>query len=85
MTTITVTPELRRQLLDFSQPLEFRDEQGELLGFLDPAQRKPTYEELMASCPYTEEELRERARNFKDSGRTTEDILRELREKWPIE
>jgi hypothetical protein len=82
MTTVTISRDLQSQLQHLVGRAELRGEDGRLVGFFNP---QPTYEELMASCPHTEEELQERARNFKDSGRTTEEILRELRAKWPIE
>jgi len=47
MTTITVTPKLRRQLLDFSKPIEFRDEAGHVLGFLNPVLFTPLSDECV--------------------------------------
>jgi len=46
--------------------------------------RSPTFDGLMAACPFSEAELNEFAKS-PDSGRTTADILGELRQKWPIE
>jgi hypothetical protein len=82
MTTITIPKDLQLRLQGLKDRAELRSEDGRLIGFFNP---KPTVEELMASCPHTEEELRERARNAKDTGRTTEDVLRELRAKCPTE
>ncbi len=84
MTTITVTPELLKQLNGLIGPLEFRDAEGRLLGAFQPSGAKLTYDQMMATCPYTEEELDEMAKS-PSIGRTTAEILDELKKKWPIE
>ena len=81
---ITVTPELLKQLNGLISPLEFRDAEGRLLGSYEPSGEKLTYDQMMATCPYSEEELAEMARS-PATGQTTAEILQELREKWPIE
>jgi hypothetical protein len=85
MTTITVTPELLKQLKGLAGPLEFRDAEGHFLGAFQPSGEQPTYEQLMATCPYTEDELREIDRQPRDVGRPLSEILEDLQKKWPIE
>lgn len=81
MTTVTIPPELQLKLQSLQGRAMLCGEDGRLVGYFDS---KPTYEDIMATCPYTEAELAEFARS-PDSGRTTADILRELEAKWPIE
>jgi hypothetical protein len=87
MTTITVTPELLKQLKGLVGPLEFRDAQGRLLGAFKPSGEIPTYDQVIANSPHSDEELREIARQAKESGsgRTLSEILEDLKKKWPIE
>ena len=87
MTTITVTPELLKQLNGLIGPLEFRDPEGRLLGAFQPTGEKPTYAQVIATSPHTEEELLEEARQCLASGggRTLLDILKDLQSKWPSE
>jgi hypothetical protein len=85
MTTVTVTPDLLKQLKGLTGPLEFRDANGRLLGAFQPSGEKLTYDQMMATCPYTEEELNTRSEAAPEEYRTTAEVLRELREKWPIE
>ena len=83
MTTITVTPDLLKMLKGLVGPLEFRDQDGNLLGAFHPVGEKPTYEQIMATCPYTEEELDEAAKQT--GGRILSEILKDLEQKWPSE
>jgi hypothetical protein len=85
MTTLTVTREMLRPLCGLLCPLEFRDESDQLLGMFSPSGEKPTFDQIMATCPYSEEELNRRAAEPVLSTRTTTEILRDLNEKWPIE
>jgi hypothetical protein len=84
MTTITVTPDLLKELNGLVGPLEFRDAKGRLLGSFQPSGGKLTYDQMMATCPYTEKELAEMAQS-PVTEKTTAEILDELRKKWPIE
>jgi|GEM_PF-3159533 len=87
MTTITVTPELLKQLQGLLGPLEFRDSDGRLLGAFKPTRETPTYDQVIATSPHSEDELREIAKQAKESGncRPLSEILEELKKKWPIE
>ena len=82
MTTITITPDLLKQLQGLVGPFEFRDSEGRMLGSFEPAGDRPTYDQLMATCPYSDDELR----NGKESvnWKLTSEVLDELRRKWPI-
>ena len=82
MTVITIPKDVQLQLQQLTNRTELRGEDGQLVGFFNP---KPTVNELMASCPFTDEELSTRAQNAKDTGRTTEVVLRELRATCPTE
>ncbi len=81
MTTITVTPELLKHLNGLIGPLEFRDADGRLLGAFHPSGEKLTYDQMMATCPYSQEELDQAAQET--GGRVLSEILRDLEQKWP--
>ena len=75
-TVVTVTSEELRQLKGLLDPYDFCDDDGNVLGRFTPAERVPTYEELLAWSPYSEDELRQRAN---DNGCSIEETLRQLR------
>ncbi|MBP85993.1 MAG: hypothetical protein CMJ64_04630 [Planctomycetaceae bacterium] len=78
MTQITVDAELAAKLLSAGAHVEIVDEAGNRLGDF---QRQLTWDELMATCPYTQEELEE-FRQQAGTGRPLADIVRDL-EKLP--
>jgi hypothetical protein len=73
MTPITVDAELRTKLLNFSEPLDLRDESGRLVGMFTPisAGPPPGYSEP----PLSEEEWKRRSQ---ERGYTTEEVLARL-------
>jgi hypothetical protein len=77
-TVVTVTSEMLRQMKGLLDPYDFCDDDGHVIGRFTPAERNPSYEELLAWSPYTEDELQQQAN---DSNRSIEQILRELRAK----
>jgi hypothetical protein len=76
MQSVVADEVLRSRLGDLSKEIEVRDESGRLLGRYLPERPAMTREELMATCPFTEEDL-ERARR-EPGGKTLGEIWREL-------
>jgi hypothetical protein len=75
MTPVIVTPELRSLLPSLGEPLEFRDEKGNLLGRYTPS--KPDSSSYAHLDPgISDEEIRERMKD--DTGRTLAEILAHL-------
>lgn len=80
MTTITVTPDLIQRLGDLSKRIEFRDQQGGLVGAYYPVRKSPDYVNPIDGSPCTEEEVRKLAELPIDElhGQTLDEILQEL-------
>jgi hypothetical protein len=57
MQPVVIDAALREKLFDLTVPLEFRDETGRVLGRYVPAYRPADFEELVKTCPYTDEDL----------------------------
>ncbi len=75
MTPVIITPELRSLLPSLGQPLEFRDEQGNLLGRYTPSKLDPAaYANLDPGI--SEEEIQRRIQE--GGGRTLAEILADL-------
>jgi len=80
MTKVTLNADMVAKLSALDQPVELRDEAGALLGWYQPQVQlgpQPTREELLASCPISEEELDRRSAN-RETGRPLVDVLRDL-------
>lgn len=80
MTTITITPDLIERLGDFSKRIEFRDQQGHLIGEYYPIRRSQEYVNPIDGSPFTEEEIQRMAEQPIEelTGRPLEEILKEL-------
>jgi len=76
MEHLVIDAELRARLRDLKVPLELKDEDGHVLGFLTPSFRPKDADELMKSCPHSEEELEEFRRE--PGGRTLAEIWKRL-------
>jgi len=78
VTRVTIDTEMAVVLASLAgKEIELCDEAGNLVGWYAPARPKPTLQELIDSCPTSEEELDRRSRNL-DTGRPLADILGEL-------
>jgi hypothetical protein len=78
MTRVTLDAELRRRLLDLSQPLELCDESGNVVGRFVPAylmEGQSVEEELRRQQPPLSEEELERRRNSTGPTYTTAEVL----------
>jgi hypothetical protein len=82
MSTISVTSDLMTQLQGMRQPLELRDQHGILLGYFQPTSSAERYDEMMKTCPYSEEDRRRFATET-EQGRPLREILQELESRWP--
>ncbi len=78
MTRMTIDSDLRSRLKDLTGPIEFCDDTGETIGVFSPT-RCSESAEAMASCPYTEAELRELSQVL--TGRPLTEILQDLHRK----
>jgi len=80
MTTITVTPELLKQLNGLNGPLEFRDEQGRLIAAYSPTDIDEEYINPIDGSPFREEEVRRLSERSLEGiqGRSLKDILCDL-------
>jgi hypothetical protein len=76
MEQMVIDADLRARLRNLSVPLELRDETGHVLGHFTPAFRPADAEELMKSCPVSEEELKRRGQSIE--GRTLPEIWKRL-------
>jgi hypothetical protein len=76
MEQLVIDAELRARLRNLSVPLELQDEEGHVLGYVNPSFRPTNADELMKTCPHTEEEL-ERFRR-EPGGRTLAEIWQRL-------
>jgi hypothetical protein len=79
MEQLVIDDVLRAKLRNLSIPLELQDENGHILGHFTPSFRPTDADELMKTCPYTDDELdqferepggRSLAEIWKDLGRT---------------
>lgn len=75
MGKIVLTAEMQAKLAGVSERQELRDEQGNLLGYFEPAPT-PTKKKYEAWGPFTAEEV-ERAFTQTGRGRTLEEIYRD--------
>lgn len=73
MTKIIVNAEFRAKLAHLKQPVELCDESGRTLGYFRPV---PSPEDYDLTCPFSEEEIRERRKQR--TGRPLPDILADL-------
>ncbi len=73
MSKITLTPELKALLAGASGRVELCDENGQPVGYFEPAEPCGRY------WPFTDEEVRQarEARKKNDPGRTLDEILKE--------
>ena len=85
MTEMVVDPGWVEQLRDAVGAVEMVTPDGIKLGTFYPKQ--PTLAEIMADCPYSEDELNQMSeaaiRSGPGSGRALADILHDLEAKWP--
>jgi hypothetical protein len=81
MNEITVDADLAAKLVDATQPVEFRDEQGRLLGVFKSEAYWREFEKAVAACPVTEEELDRRS--ARKGGRTLKEIMDDLNRQAP--
>jgi hypothetical protein len=75
MVRIQLEPEVLSKLRSAGDRVEIIDEAGVVVGWYEPIRRIPP--EVLDSCPYTDEELTEFAKQA-TTGRPLRDILREL-------
>ncbi len=73
---VVIDAELRARLPDLNAPLELRDEAGQVLGHYVPKYRPSDFDELVKTCPFTDEELEQFARE--PGGRTLAEIWARL-------
>jgi len=81
MTRITIDAQTVALLESVGGEVEVCDAAGNVLGWYAPAkssEKKPTLQELMDSCPTSEEELQRRLRKEKGQGRTWQEIRKDL-------
>ena len=73
MSRITLTPELKALLAGASGRVELCDENGQPVGYFEPAEKRGRY------WPFTDEEVQEarEARKKNEPGRTLDEILKE--------
>lgn len=76
METMVVDAELRARLRDLTVPLELLDEDGNILGCYTPLFRPANADELMKTCPYTDEQLEQFGNE--PGGRTLTEIWQRL-------
>jgi hypothetical protein len=77
MQTVVADPVLRDRLFNLTEEVEVRDEDGRVLGKYVPKPRlSPEYEELMKTCPISDEELERRRKE--PEGRTLAEIWESL-------
>ena len=78
MTQVTIDATTAALLTSVQGEVELCDAAGKVLGWYSPAPPKPTLQELIDSCPTSEEELQRRVREESGSGRTWAEIRRDL-------
>ncbi len=81
MTKVTIDATTAALLATVHGEVQICDSSGNILGWyapVVPSSSQPTRQELIDSCPTSEEELQRRIREEKDSGRSWADIRREL-------
>lgn len=78
MTPVIVTPELRSLLPSLGQPLEFRDEEGHLLGCYTPTKVDAAFYASL-DPGITDEEIQRRIKE--GGGRTLAEILADLEQR----
>ena len=83
MTRMVVDPGWVGTLRDVSEVVEMVTPDGRKLGMFYPSQ--PSVEELMATCPHSEDELNQMADEARRSGagRELSAILQDLEAQWP--
>lgn len=74
MTRIIVDSELRSKLFDFSEPLDFYDESGRIIGMFTPISAIPP--SGYSEPPLSEEEW---MRRQQEPGYTTDEVLARLK------
>lgn len=87
MTQIKVDAATVAQLSGIAdREVELCDAEGNVIGWYAPARRQPTMQELIDSCPYSEEELQrsveehqQRVKNGEKTGRTWAEIRKDLK------
>src|SRR5947209_8764632 len=77
MTQIVVNTNLKAQLRDLGEALEFRDEMGNLVGFFVPASSEGTMPSQELNLPFNAEELAG-ILSQPDGGRALADILAQV-------
>lgn len=81
MTRVTIDATTAALLTSVHGEVELLDDSGNLLGWYAPAPPKPSLQELIDSCPISEEELRRRIEKERGLGRTWAEIRRDLEAK----
>jgi hypothetical protein len=77
MTQVTIDSTLFSRLNGLSEPLEFRNEKGELLGLFIPTRKGPVQLLPADACPYSADDLL-RMRN-EGGGKPLAEIWKQLR------
>jgi hypothetical protein len=54
---VVIDTALKAKLHDLTVPLELRDESGHVLGHYVPKFKPDDFDELVKTCPFTDEEL----------------------------
>ncbi|MGL4512889.1 MAG: hypothetical protein ACRCT8_07335 [Lacipirellulaceae bacterium] len=75
MVRIQLEPDVLSKLRSAGDRVEIIDEAGAVVGWYEPLRRIP--QEVLDSCPYTDEELAEFAKKA-TTGRPLREILRDL-------
>jgi len=81
MTKVTIDATTAALLTTVHGEVQLCDSSGNILGWYAPVVQstsKPSHQELIDSCPTSEEELQRRIREEKESGRSWADIRRDL-------
>lgn len=76
MDGITIDADLAAKLADSTQPVEFFDSKGQLIGVFKSQAYWREFEKCIAACPVTEEELDRRS--AQQGGRSLKEIMDDL-------
>jgi hypothetical protein len=81
MDTLTIDADLAAKLADTTQPVEFFDDKGQLIGVFKSQAYCREYEKSSAAGPVTEDELDRRS--AEKGGRTLKEIMDDLNRQAP--
>jgi hypothetical protein len=76
MEQVVINADLKAKLHNLSVPLELRDETGNVYGHFVPRFRPADFDELVKTCPFTDEELEQFGKE--PGGRTLAEIWKSL-------